>query len=242
MTRLNFHCIYFLSVFFLLATHSFFNPLSANAQTRDVVENEGEPLQLPAGSLAVLPFVKGAFIEKFSAKNLSPLICPINQVCLDLNEGDETPFFMEKLDRNLHRMLQQKLDTSLLPQEDTKINLASLPLNSAIDTYLSISLKLAHKMKADYVLIPILWKFSERVGNEIAAEEAASVSFGLYLVSAKQKKRVWEDYFDKTQHALTDNLFNAKDILTFGGKWITAEELAQTGLEKILKDFPLPPS
>ena len=191
------------------------------------------------GSLIILPFVKGDYTEQFRTKNRSPLVCPINEVCLDLNEGSEAIFFMKNLDKQLHRMLEKNLGTTILSMEETEAQYHMTPVDITKDTTLSLAITLAEKMKSDYILVPILWNFSPRIGGPLAATEPASVSFSLYLVSAKEEKRVWKDSFFKTQQSLTSNILNAKDLFKMGGKWVTAEELAQAGMDNMLENFPL---
>lgn len=195
--------------------------------------------EFPSGKLAVLPFRKGEFNEDFITKNLSPLLCPINQVCVDLSEGDVSTIFMEKLDRHLHRILKKKVGDNLFSMDETAAKYQALPVDGAQDTTLFMALALAMEMKADYILIPLLWEYSERIGNKLAAEKPASVFFGFYLISAKQGKRVWKDNFNKSQQFLTDDLLKMKETIQFGGKWATAEELAQAGMQKVLAKFPL---
>lgn len=191
------------------------------------------------GTMALQPFTKGDFIEKLGTQYTSPLSCPINQICIDLSEGDETLFFMEKLDERLQNILKKRLGSNLFPLDETAKQNNALPVDTAKDTLLSHALSLAYRLKVDYVLVPILWSYSERVGNQFSAKDPASASFTLYLISAKEKKRVWKESFDKTQQSLTDNLFNAKELFKLGGKWVTAEEYAEAGMLKILNDFPL---
>nr|MBF0222930.1 hypothetical protein [Desulfobulbaceae bacterium] len=219
----------FLSVFYLnliLYTH----PVMASDEPENISS---------FGNMALLPFTKGDFIEKLGAQNISPLSCPIDQVCIDLSEGDETLFFMEKLDKRLQDIFKNRLDSNLFPVDETAKQNQLLPVNRAKDTLLSHALALADQLKVDYVLVPLLWSYSERIGNQFSAEKPASVALTLYLVSAKEKKRVWAESIDKTQQSLTDNLLNAKELIKLGGKWATAAELAEAGMLTILNDFPL---
>ncbi len=207
--------------------------------TSHVFAKEELKENIAPGSLIILPFVKGDYTEQFRTKNLSPLICPINEVCLDLDEGNESIVFMKNLDKQLHRMLEKNLGTTILSMKETEAQYHMTPVDVTKDTTLSLAISVAKKMDADYILVPILWDFSQRIGGPLAATEPASVSFSLYLVSAKEKKRVWKDSFSKTQQSLTNNLFKAKDLLKMGGKWVTAEELAQAGMHNMLENFPL---
>jgi hypothetical protein len=202
-------------------------------------EDDSRMENISAGAVAVLPFVKGDITEQFRSKNASPLVCPINQICIDLSEGDETLLFMERLDADLDKVLRKRLGPSLLSHEATVRKYKQITIDPIKDTPLTRALILARKIQGDYVLVPILWNYSERVGNQYAVTEPASVAFSLYLVSAKLEKKVWEESFDKTQQSLTDNILNVKDMFQFGGKWVTAEELSQVGIHNIIEDFPL---
>jgi|GEM_PF-946740 len=233
----NVCCVTF---FILMVSIALINPCLVTAGSFKKVSVKKDAQHLPAGPLAVVPFIKGSLAESLTIKNLSPLSCPIDQLCLDLNEGDETLLFMDKLDRNLYQSLKKKIGANLLPREETKMRYNALPLDPAKDTTLSMALNLAQRIKSDYVLVPILWNYSERVGNQVAVEEPASVSFDLYLISAQQGRRVWTAHFDRSQQSLTDNLLNATNFFKLGGKWITAEEFAQVGIYTALEDFPLP--
>ena len=235
--RTNLGCIPF---FILMLSIALLNPCIVSAGSLDKNSSPNDTEILPSGSLAIVPFIKGSLAESWRIKSLTPLTCPINQICLDLNEGDETIMFMNKLDKNLYLALKKKIGVNLLPREEVKNSYDSLTIDPAKDTTLSLALDLAAKTKSDYVLVPILWDYSERIGNQVAIEQPASVSFDLFLVSAQQGRRVWKGHFDKTQQSLTDNLLNAPNFFKLGGKWITAEELSQIGIDSLLEEFPLP--
>lgn len=209
------------------------------SSTSHVFAKEELKDNIAPGSLIVLPFVKGDYTEQFRTKNLSPLVCPINEVCLDLDDGSESVLFMKNLDKQLHKMLEKDLGTSILSMKETEAQYYMTPVDVTKDTTLSLAVTVAKKTNSDYILVPILWDFSQRIGGPLAATEPASVSFSLYLVSAKEEKRVWKDNFSKTQQSLSNNLFKAKDLFKMGGKWVTAEELAQAGMHTMLENFPL---
>jgi hypothetical protein len=209
------------------------------SSTAHVFAEEELQENIAPGSLIMLPFVKGDYTEQFRTKNFSPLVCPINEVCLDLDDGSESILFMKNLDKLLHSMLEKNLGRNILSMEETEAQYHMTPVDVTKDTTLSLAITVAKKMKSDYILVPILWDFSQRIGSPLAATEPASVSFSLYLISAKEEKRVWKDSFSKTQQSLSNNLFKAKDLFKMGGKWITAEELAQAGMHNMLENFPL---
>ena len=43
--------------------------------------------------------------------------------------------------------------------------------------------------------------------------------------------------FDETQQPLSENVFRLGTFLKRGGKWITVDQLAQEGVEKVVDDL-----
>lgn len=80
--------------------------------------------------------------------------------------------------------------------------------------------------------------FRERVGYRYSAERPASVTFGVYLVRASDGELVWGSIYDKTQQSLSENVLQASTFFSRGLKWVTAAELAEDGVEELLKTFP----
>jgi TolB-like protein len=91
---------------------------------------------------------------------------------------------------------------------------------------------------ADVVLLGLVYRFKERVGTGYSVELPASVAFGMHLIRVTDGRTLWSAHFDETQKALGDNLFQLGSFLSRGGRWVTVEELATSGLEEIFKKFP----
>ncbi len=94
-------------------------------------------------------------------------------------------------------------------------------------------------VSADVVLTGYVYRMHEREGSEYSAENPASVSFDVYLVSVKDGTFLWKGSFDKTQKSLSENLLELKEFLDFKGKWVDVEKLAQIGLNELIKEIPL---
>jgi uncharacterized protein (DUF1330 family) len=97
---------------------------------------------------------------------------------------------------------------------------------------------LGRKLAVDAVVLGFVYRFRERVGKGFSAEAPASVAFDMHLIRVTDGRTVWSANFDETQQTLSENLFQLGTFLSRGGRWITAEEMAATGLNNILKKFP----
>jgi hypothetical protein len=100
--------------------------------------------------------------------------------------------------------------------------------------------KLGQETGADAVMLNFIYRFEERVGKGFSAESPASVAFDMHLIRLMDDRSIWWANFDETQQSLGQNLFQLGTFLSRGGRWITAEEMADTGMEKILEKFPKP--
>jgi hypothetical protein len=99
----------------------------------------------------------------------------------------------------------------------------------------SIAIRFGKKLGVDMVVAGTLWRFTERKGNAFAAETPASVAFSLFLIDVASGDIIWNGIFNETQKALTENLFNSSLYVNKGLKWLTAEEFASVGVEKLLQ-------
>lgn len=94
------------------------------------------------------------------------------------------------------------------------------------------------ELGAEGIVTGHLYRFRERKGEPYAAEQPASVAFEIHLLRVEDGVLVWRGSFDRTQTALMENLLQAPSFYREKGRWVTAEELAEEGLEQMLKTFP----
>ena len=104
----------------------------------------------------------------------------------------------------------------------------------------STSVQLGRELNVDFVMVCILFRFEERVGSSLGVEKPASVAFDLHLYRVRDGQKVWDGDFDETQKALFDNLLQAGSFFKQGAKWLTAEQLAEGGMDGVLKKLPSP--
>ena len=91
---------------------------------------------------------------------------------------------------------------------------------------------------ADAVLTGRIYRWQERVGSDFGVDRPASVSFDLVLVRPSNGDICWRSHFDKTQKSLFADLFDFDTYVKSAGRWLTAEKLADIGLEKLIKEMP----
>jgi hypothetical protein len=92
---------------------------------------------------------------------------------------------------------------------------------------------------ADFVVVPQIIDWSEREGSEVGATSPASVNLSLTLIDTRTGALLKKFHFEETQQTLTSNILEAKKFVARNGRWVSAMELAQEGLQKGLAEFGL---
>ncbi len=185
--------------------------------------------------IAVMPFIKGKNPENIE----ETMTCPYSSFCYE--DASLFPEADGMLTRMLQSMLNQTFSGRVIPLESASSAFDILKIDNARDTPKKILLTLGENLKTDYMVAGNVWRFRERVGTAFSVERPASVAFAVYLVDMKARRLIWQASYDETQQALMENLFNVKDFFKQGAKWLTAEELARYGMNKMFQDFPLKP-
>jgi hypothetical protein len=89
------------------------------------------------------------------------------------------------------------------------------------------------------VMTGYIYRFEQRVGSRYAVDSPASVALSVHIVSAGDGRTLWTGTIDETQSALSEDLFKLKTFLKRKGTWVTAEEMAASGLEMLVEELPL---
>lgn len=95
--------------------------------------------------------------------------------------------------------------------------------------------QLGKSLEADAVLIGLVRVYRERKGSKIAATPAV-VGFETHLIDSSNGKALWSGTFYDEQKPLNQD---AMGFWERKGMYITADELARTGVEKLMEDFPV---
>lgn len=92
----------------------------------------------------------------------------------------------------------------------------------------------ARKLNADAVMIGLVSMYQERVGSRLGANPAASVGFEVKVV-ATDGRVLWEGSYYERQRPLTEDFLG---FVQRFGMFVTADELAEYGVDALMKEFP----
>ena len=95
--------------------------------------------------------------------------------------------------------------------------------------------ELGKELSLDAVIVGRVRVFRERAGQKFAAIPAA-VGFDVQVINAQDGTAVWAGDFFEEQRPFTQDF---KGMLERGGEWITAEELARSGVRQVMKHLPI---
>lgn len=100
--------------------------------------------------------------------------------------------------------------------------------------------KVGEELGVDGIVAGYVCRYRERKGYEYGVERPASVAFDIHLLRIKDGTFVWKGVFDKTQTSLMENVLDVVSFIKGRGKWLTAEQLAEEGVDNVVKTFPGP--
>jgi len=145
------------------------------------------------------------------------------------------------LTEKLISLIQSRAGFEIIPADMAQGVRSSLMSGKKIEMpEKDIIVETGRDLGADAVVAGHLYRFKERVGTGFSVESPASVAFHIDLVRVADGHVVWSGNFDETQQSLFEDLFTLSKFLKRKGRWITAKELAISGLENVFKTFPEP--
>ncbi len=98
----------------------------------------------------------------------------------------------------------------------------------------AIGASTAKTLKVDAAIIGLVSMYQERVGSRLGADPAASVGFEVKVVAADGRV-LWVGNYYERQRPLTEDFLG---FVQRSGMFVTAEELAEYGIDEMLKEFP----
>lgn len=184
-------------------------------------------------TIAIIPFQ--TILQE--TKKGEVIACPI---CENLFRSGE---IVPNAEKRLTNLFYQKLTAlkvyTVLPIDQQVREAISKEVHDHLKTsHLKMAVQIGKELNADAVLAGFVFRYQDREGSAYSVRRPASVGFEVHLISVKEDKSIWEGSFDETQKSLSENVLKLYAFLKMGSKWLTADELAEQGVEQVLKKFP----
>ncbi len=148
----------------------------------------------------------------------------------------------EGTEQTMENAFLQKLSVSqgshVIPPVETEGMYQRLALNTFKPVPMQILKSIGSQLNADAVLTGYLFCYRARVGTAYGVEQPASVAFAIYLVRVSDGAVLWKGIFEKTQKALLEDLSQLSSFIKEKGRWVTADELMNEGVDQVFKTFP----
>jgi hypothetical protein len=197
------------------------------------VQKPSEPIQM--GDILVMPFQN---LHQTCGIDIS-FRCPFVGDIYEINRVNEGAG--EFLTDNLFSRLQSRKDLTLIePQQALGARSAVLAKSTGELSEKELVLETARTAGAQSVIVGRIFHYRERVGTAYSVDTPASVAFDILLLRVSDGQLLWIGRFNETQKSLFENLFWISKFINRNARWLTADELAESGLEEVLKSFPDP--
>jgi len=202
-------------------------------------------------SIASSPSASGPTIQRLVVIGFQPAISNGDEPELVRNPVTGTSFMSwpvskdvaDRLTDQLFEMLTKEKKAFFIPPGQARGVVQSILMsNTRIGIHPIEMIKdVGMTLEADAVLVGEVYRWQDRVGTDYGIEKPASVAFDLSLVRSSDGGILWRSNYDKTQKSLMEDLLDLDTYVRSGGRWLTAEELADFGIKRLVSDMPLPP-
>ena len=201
----------------------------------DNIVKEKPPNLSGIEKILILPFKDMASLFGESVNGRCPVCGKV------FTTGDVAESAVVMLTEHLFTLLKDRKDIELIPSSQAQGVMSGLLAgsNKTLEER-ALQLEIGRALNADAIFAGYIYRFRERVGNKYSVDLAASVAFEIHLIRVEDGRVLWSAHFDETQQPLSDDLFRLGLFLKRKAKWITAKDMAISGLEDMLKDFYVP--
>jgi hypothetical protein len=166
----------------------------------------------------------------------STIICPLCGI------GSSSGKILEGSEKIIEEIFVDKLhelkDMELISPDKVQGVHERIASESLKEPLLNILKKVGHELGADVLAVGYVYRYTEREGYNYSVKHPASVAFEIHLIKTIDGSIIWRGFFDKTQKSLMEDVFQMSSFFKGGGKWMTARQLTEQGINKIFETFP----
>jgi len=185
--------------------------------------------------ILILPFRDMAAVFGEGANGRCPVCGKV------FTTGEVAKNVADILTENLFILLKDRKNIELIPSNQAQGVMSKLLAGSKKTLQeRDLQLEIGRALNADAIFVGYIYRFRERVGSKYSVDLPASVAFDIHLIRVEDGRVLWSAHLDETQQPLSDDLFQLNLFLRRKAKWITAKEMAISGLEDMLKEFYIP--
>lgn len=155
------------------------------------------------------------------------------------NQGRIAPEMLPALDVRLRHVLGQgKRPYRFVARQALPESTASFHSSEQPQT-LPHWIAYGKKHGAQFLLVPQILNWHERQGSRAGVTQAAHVRLEFFLLRVDSGVVQERAVFEEQQTGLADDLLGVGSFFRRGGQWITAEELAEEGMRKAVRELGL---
>jgi len=183
--------------------------------------------------VGVMPFLKGRHPTNVK-ENLNCSLCRLAFDPDSVAMGAEST-----LTRYVHNTVYNRFEDRVIPMERVMSAYEAIPKDDERDTPLTLARKVGQALGSNLMMLGTVWRFRDKTGSSASSMNPASVAFDIYLVDVRTGEMLWMGNYEETQRALSENIWDANLFFSRGAKWLSANELAQYGVQEVLRQLPL---
>ena len=183
-----------------------------------------------------LPDVKVGLVAAVQPTGTSDLLAGYIDERRELASPEALMMFDEHMLR-LVRDNSQRLVVSVSPGPGVDPSAARTAGRSSALAYW---VALGKKAGVELLIVPQILNWHEREGSAAGVVSSAAIDVNYYLIDVKGEGSLLQrSHFEEKQMPLSSNLLNAGTFFKRGGKWLTAQELANESVLKMVREFGL---
>lgn len=180
------------------------------------------PAPLPELSIGIVQFTQPTSVQELMAGYI-----PEGQTPIKLKE-------LEGLDLTFAKTLASNTNRQYL-----YIPTDALTLKSYKGPAIEYWLELGTAAGVDLLIVPQVITYTPRIGGDMGVTQSAAVMLDFFLIDVREEVLIHRYPFNEEQVGLASNFLEIGTFFSRGGKWLTADELAQEGMVNVIKEFGL---